>query len=524
MAEKDDRLKSWKEIASVLNREVRTVQMWEKHEGLPVHRHFHSRRSTVFAFRSEIEAWAKRRTIVRAAARPADPAAPFAHLGRVLVQLPAADAAEKAASSLLLEAMRLLDSVTIESDTELGAATDFVLRWQSAGKSAGPVAELFSLRADSAVWSCAFGAGQTEWTVEQLAAQLKQCLWLHSVLAPRGRTGDFRSAQSDARKAYFKGRFFWNRRNEADLHKALQCFRSAASTDPECALAYTGIADSLTLLSFYEMVPSTEAMPQARDAAIRAIELEPDLAEAHTSLADVHLHFDWRWDAAGREYRRAIECNPGYALGYHWYANLLAATGQHDAAYAAVMRALEIDPVSLSIQVWAGVTSHLARRYDDAVQHYQQALELDPNFAVAHMYLAQSLEQKGRYPDALHSFDTAIRLTGGSSNLTAMKAHAHALAGQSLAARGLLNQLQHSAAGKCMPSYDIAATYSALGDCASAVHWLERARHERNMKLFLVSQDPRFDPLRGRSDFHGIVQQLGLAKNGAVPSLAGATH
>lgn len=407
MAEKDDRLKSWKEIASVLNREVRTVQMWEKQEGLPVHRHFHSRRSTVFAFRSEVEAWAKGRTHTPKSAMPSEAG----------VKLPG--------------------------------------------------------------WAGAIG-----------------------------------SPQSDARKAYFKGRYFWNRRNEADLHKALQCFRSAVTTDPECALAYTGIADTFTLLSFYEMVPPTEAMPQARDAAIRAIELEPNLAEAHTSLADVHLHFDWRWDAAGREYRRAIECNPGYALGYHWYANLLAATGQHDAAYAAVMRALEIDPVSLSIQVWAGVTSHLARRYDDAVQHYQQALELDPNFAVTHMYLAQSLEQKGRYTEALHAFDTAIRLNGGSSNLTAMKAHAHALAGETLAARTLLNQLQHPAAGKCLPSYDIAATYSALGDCASAVHWLERARHERNMKMFLVSQDPRFDRLRGRSDFNVIVQQLGLAKSG----------
>ena len=404
MADKDDRLQSWKEIASALNREVRTVQMWEKHEGLPVHRHFHSRRSTVFAFRSELESWAKRRTEIAAPVRGA-----FAHLDPIAAQPSALEPARK------------------------------------------------------------------------------------------------------AREAYFKGRYFWNRRNETDLRKALQCFRSAAATDPEYALAYTGIADTLTLLSFYEIVPSTEAMPQARDAAIRAIQLEPNLAEAHTSLADVHLHFDWRWDAAGREYRRAIECNPGYALGYHWYANLLAATGQHDAAYAAVMRALEIDPVSLSFQVWAGVTSYLARRYEDAVYHYSQALELDPDFAVAHMYMAQALEQVGRYPEALASLDTAIRLTGGSSNVIAMKAHTHALAGQPNAARDLLDQLQSPAAGKCLPSYDIAATHAALGDCTSAVHWLEQACRERHMKLFLVSQDPRFDPLRGHSKFNAVVQQLGLA-------------
>jgi tetratricopeptide (TPR) repeat protein len=160
------------------------------------------------------------------------------------------------------------------------------------------------------------------------------------------------------------------------------------------------------------------------------------------------------------------------------------------------------------------VTSHLARRYDDAVRHYQKALDLDPNFILAHMYMAQALEQKGCYREALHSFDTAIRLTGGSSNLTAMKAHAHALAGDPESARELLSQLRHPPFNKCMPSYDIAATHAALGDVTLAVRWLERARSERNMKLFLVSQDPRFDTMRGHTEFSAVVQQLGLAKSG----------
>jgi tetratricopeptide (TPR) repeat protein len=211
-------------------------------------------------------------------------------------------------------------------------------------------------------------------TAELLTEQMHHGLWLHTVLAARRTPVDVRPPRVEAREAYFKARYFWNRRSETDLHKALQCFRTAVKADPEFALPYTGIADTLTLLSFYEMVSPTEAMPQAREAAMRAIQLAPDLAEAHTSLADVHLHFDWQWEAAGREYRRAMECNPGYALCYHWYANLLAATGQHEAAYATVMRALELDPVSLITQVWAGVTCHLARRYDDAVRHYKKAL------------------------------------------------------------------------------------------------------------------------------------------------------
>src|SRR5471032_232801 len=523
MAENDDRLNSWKQIASALNREVRTVQMWEKHEGLPIHRHFHNRRSTVFASRAEIQSWAKRRAEIRLPGGAADPAPKFAapHHDRIAVLLPAALPMGKALSQLLLETARRLDSLTVEmlGSTDERSNAEFLLRWKEISETDCAVAELVCVRAHTVIWSRAFSIrptwDQPPWgeTAEQLAEQMNQCLWLHTILAARKPATSAHSPRADAREAYFKGRYFWNRRNEADLRKALQCFRTAAATDPEFALPYTGIADTLTLLSFYEMVSPTEAMPQARDAALRAIQLAPDLAEAHTSLADVHLHFDWQWEAAGREYRRAIECNPSYALGYHWYSNLLAATGQHDAAYAAVMRALEIDPVSLSIQVWAGVTSHLARRYDDAVRHYQKALELDPNFIVAHMYMAQALEQKGCYREALQSFDTAIRLTGGSSNLTAMKAHSHALAGDSKAARDLLDQLQRPPFSKCMPSYDIAATHAALGDSTLAVHWLERARSERNMKLFLVSQDPRFDTMRGHTEFSAVVEQLGLAKS-----------
>ncbi|HWU56723.1 MAG TPA: tetratricopeptide repeat protein [Rhizomicrobium sp.] len=508
MAKDDDRLNSWKEIAAALNREVRTVQMWEKQEGLPIHRHFHSKRSTVFAFRSEIQAWARRRTEMRAAAAPKSASL---YGGRIAVVLPTTQAAD-AIASVLQKAVRRLGLETAEVDADDCDGREFLLRWKDLAEDDGLGAELVCARAGATIWSRSFPPDQPLETAEQLADQIGQSLWLHTVLAARP-AASHRSA--DAREAYFKGRYFWNRRSEADLRKALQCFRTAADADPEFALPYTGIADTLTLLSFYEMASPTEVMPQARDAAMRAIALEPDLAEAHTSLADVHLHFDWQWEAAAREYRRAIECNPDYALGYHWYANLLAATGQHDAAYAAVMRALEIDPVSLSFQVWAGVTSYLAKRYDDAVRHYQKALELDPDFIVAHMYLAQALEQKGRYGEALLSFDTAIGLSGGSSNLTAMKARTHALAGDIRSARELLGQLQHLPFSKCMPSYDIAAAHAALGEAAMAVHWLERARDERNMKLFLVSQDPRFDSLRGHSDFSAVVQQLGLAKAGS---------
>jgi tetratricopeptide (TPR) repeat protein len=253
-------------------------------------------------------------------------------------------------------------------------------------------------------------------------------------------------------------------------------------------------------------------MPEARNAALRAIDLAPNIAEAHTSLADIRLHFDRDWDGADQEYRRAIQCNPEYALGYHWYANLLSARGQHEAAYIAVMNALEIDPVSLITHVWAGVTLHLAHRFDDAIMHYQSALELDPYYIWAHMYLAQALEQKERYEEALKEFETTLRLAGGSNSVTAMKAHALAAAGDKASARAVLRKLRVIPHHKCVPSYDIAAVYAALGEPLQMARWLKRACDDRNMMLFKLSQDPRFDIVRHCSEFQEVVQHIGLGR------------
>ena len=386
-----------------MRREVRTVQLWEKKEGLPVHRHFHKRLGSVFAYRSEVDLWQHR--VSRA-----------------------------------------------HPDQETKAAS------------------------------------------------------LSSFSASKNPAASHR-AGSLAREEYLKGRYFWNQRSEKALRKAMVCFEAAMREEPRFALPYSGLADSLTLLSFYEIASATEVMPAARRAALKAIELDPDSAEAHASLADVFLHFDRDWQAADREYRRAIQCNPDYALGYHWYANLLAARGQHQAAHMAIMHALEINPVSIITLVWAGVTSHLAHQFDEAIRHYQSALELDPHFIWAHMYLALALEQTGDFKQSLQEFETATRLAEGNNCVRAMMAHTHAVSGDRASAREILEELGGTSSP---PSYDIAATYAALGESHRMVEWLNRACRERNMKLFTLAQDPRFDPLRHHSGFKRIVEHVGL--------------
>lgn len=535
-----DRLDSWKEIAAYLRREVRTVQLWEKREGLPVHRHFHKRLASVFALRSEVENW-KRQVSRTGGDQETESALPSGAVDPVTIYvLPLKNATLKSERRLLCDAIAMETIAALEQSrpgqlrivspklpvqeeqselpaTMLDERIDYVLRWSVQDDDEGlqlNVALLFA-GSDVVAWSHAYRCRPNHFRElpAHAADQMVQCLWLKIFSSPTAGAVAGHHEKMGSREAYLKGRYFWNQRSEEGLRKAIHCFESAIREDPEFALPYSGLADSLTLLSFYEIVSPAEVMPSARRAAQRAIELDPNLAEAHASLADVLLHFDRDWQAADHEYRRSIQCNPDYALGYHWYANLLSARGQHEAAHMAIMHALEINPVSIITLVWAGVTSHLAHQFDDAIGHYQSALELDPHFIWAHMYMAQALEQKGNFKEALREFERTIQLAGGNNCVKAMKAHAHAAAGDTFSAREILDELQSAPSDQCTPSYDIAATYAALGESHQVVAWLNRACHERNMKLFTLTQDPRFDPLRRHSDFKRIVEQMGLRQS-----------
>ena len=539
-----DHLDSWKEIASYLRREIRTVQLWEKKEGLPVHRHFHKQLGSVYALRSELERW-KLRVSRKKAGELTETAAPSGtSQTRITICVPpltnkTVDSDRRhlcdAIVATTIAALEQLNpgqlhivssQAPVRSDSGTAATkipdndtANYLLQWKIQDGDGG------GLRLDAAlqladtrivVWSYSYHsrANHLDEMPGLVGEQIARCLWLKVFSSPPPSPAAVRRENTGARAAYLRGRYFWNQRNEEGLRKAIQCFESAIVADPRFALSYSGLADSLTLLSFYEIVSPSEAMPSARRAALKAIELDPSLAEAHASLADVYLHFDRDWQSADREYRRSIECNPDYALGYHWYSNLLTARGQHEAAHVAIMHALEIDPVSIITLVWAGVTAHLAHQFDEAIRHYQSALELDPHFIWAHMYMAQALEQQGNLKEALREFETTLQLSGGSNCVKAMKAHAHAVAGEKSSAREILNELKRGRSRKNMPSYDIAATYTALGDSDQAVAWLNRACGERNMKLFTLTQDPRFDSLRHGSAFKEIVAQMGLQQGG----------
>ena len=525
-----DRLDSWKEIAKHLGREVRTVQLWEKREGLPVHRHFHRRLSSVFAFRSEVDAWCRRVSrastdLGGAVGVESNPIASGRIPEKVTVAvLPfrsprATLALDRFNEGLLSEIIVTIGRVCSErlgviSRTAVVKYKDFAGTVEQLGAelNASYLVEgtsqlqsgririhiaLVCVKDKTTVWAHSYKGSSTRSLELQskLARQVAHCLCVRVLSSGKSFRTPLPTGHRASRDAYILGRYLWKQRTTESLRKAIRSFEQSIQDDPRFALAYSGLADCYTLLAFYGIMSPAEAMPAARRAAFKAVELNPFSAEAHASLADICFHFERNWFSAEQEYQAAIQCDPTYALSYHWYANFLAAKGQHQAADLAIMRAVDLDPAPITI-AWAGVMDHIARRYDQAIGHYQRALEFEPNLAWTHMYMAQTLVETGHIAEALEEYETTIRLSNGNNCAKAMKAHAHAISGNRRAALRIVNDLSRIANNRCVPSYDIAAVYAGLGEHRQMYAWLHRAYSERNIKLFTFAQDPRFDSVR----------------------------
>jgi TolB-like protein/Flp pilus assembly protein TadD len=538
-----DRLDSWKEIARYLGRQVRTVQVWEKLEGLPVHRHFHRSRSSVFAFRSELDAWHQGASgePVRALgsdhleATSLENGAGWRH-GRVTVAVLPFDCIDGSP-----EQQRFGDGLVSEIIVKLGRlcperlgviSRTAVMEYKKSMRSVDQLGQelntsyliegtnhvengtirinvsLVRLKDKTNVWSQSYtGNLKGSFHLQSLVAnQIAHCLCLTLLASGESGPALLPIARPAAWDAYVLGRFLWKKRTEESVQRAMRYFEFAIREDPRFALAHAGLADCFTVLAFFGIVSPSRAQPAAQQAAVRAVESDPASAEAHASLALVLFHFDHDWIRAEREFQTAIQCDPTYAFSYHGYAKLLGAKGQHEAAHLAIMRAVTLDPAPITI-VWAGAAAHAARRYDEAMNHYQRALQFDPHSAWAHLYMAETLEQTGHISEALIEYDTAIHLCGGSPLAAAMKAHAHAVSGDRRAALRILNHLSEIPNQPCVPSYDIAAVYAAIGEYKQTFAWLYRAFAERNIKLFTFGQDPRFDAVRDRAECRRLVDR-----------------
>ncbi len=253
-------------------------------------------------------------------------------------------------------------------------------------------------------------------------------------------------------------------------------------------------------------------MPKAKEAARRAIELDPSLAEAHTTLAHMAAFYDWDWDAADEAFRHAVELNKDYPMSHHWNALYLAAMGRHEEALAAENRALALDPLSLIINKNVGTILYYARRYDDAVAQYLLTLELDPGFVRTHYYLGLVYEQQGLVDKAVEEFQKAVELSGGNTVCSASFAHALAAAGDEDRARDVRDDLitARQEGERYVPAFNIALACLGLEEIDDAFGWLDKALDERSSWLVSLNVDPLFDGIRSDARFKSLVERVGL--------------
>jgi len=313
-----------------------------------------------------------------------------------------------------------------------------------------------------------------------------------------------------AYESYLKGRFFWNKRTADGLKVALAYFNEAIDEDPKYAQAYSGLADTYALLGDWQYAVMTpkEALPQAKAAAMKALELDSALGEAHTSLAFCLDGFDWNFEAAGSEFRRAIELNPGYATAHHWYAWHLALLHRYDEAIVEMKKAMNVDPLSIIINADLAELLSLAHATEESIQQSRKTIEMDPAFALAHNHLGQAYLQKHMNREAVEELQEAVKLSNGSPTCIANLARANAVSDKKSEAIKLLGDLKkRSTPGQSFAS-EIAVIYASLGDTDQAMNWLEKGHEERFNPGVLIR--PGFDPLRADPRFEDLVRRTGF--------------
>lgn len=319
------------------------------------------------------------------------------------------------------------------------------------------------------------------------------------------------AAVNRAHNFYLKGRYFWNKRTEAGLKKALEHFRRALNVDPLYGLAYAGLADCYIMLCEYGLLASEDSYRNGKAAALKALELDESLAEAHASLGLIAMLYDWDLAAAEQYFKRALELNHNYATAHQWYAVHLAVSERFDEAFAQVRQAQELDPLSPIISVNVARIHYFARQYDEALRCCRTILETEPTFGVAHKIMGLAYQQKGMSSEALAALQRALELLGETPEMIGFLAHAYASSGNRDEAHKLLERLEEMAKLRHLRSFPFVVAYTALGDLDRVFACLEKAEQERCDSLPFLKVMPLFDSLRSDPRFTGLMQRAGLA-------------
>jgi TolB-like protein/DNA-binding winged helix-turn-helix (wHTH) protein/Flp pilus assembly protein TadD len=319
-----------------------------------------------------------------------------------------------------------------------------------------------------------------------------------------------RPVSAESYEDYLKGRYYWNKRSEEGLTKAIEYFQLATQKDPHSALAFAGLADCYSIIgsAIVGSVPSQEVAPKARAAALKALELDKSLAEAQTSLATVRFNYDWNWAGAASGFQRSIELNPSYATAYQRYSLYLMAMGRTQESLTQMNRARDLDPLSISMNFSLGWRLYMARQYDQAINQLRNTLEMDPNFALPRMVLGQAYEQKGLYQQAIVELQKAASISHDSPPMLGSLGHAFGVAGNKTEADKILDQLLEQPKKQYVSPFYISIVYAGLHENEKAMDWLEKAYEDRSNAIIFLKVDPDFDSLRSNPRFQVLLRRL----------------
>jgi TolB-like protein len=544
-----DRLDSWKEIASYLRRDVRTVQRWEKKEGLPVYRHLHDKLGSIYAYRNELTEWFNTRqqsgSAVATGSRNEGPAEkiklavlPFGNLSgakeddyfsdglteEMITQITRLQASELAV--IARSTAEHYDSSSKSLDQmkkELGVGYVLEGKVRRGGKRVRITAQLIQLKDQTQLWAETYERDLSDVLSVQadIAQAIAREINLALNLSQSTRLSDLQKGhgqvQPAAYDAYLKARYNLHQMTPGAISKSIEDFERAIQLDEKYAPAYAGLASAYALLAIapFDLLPPREAMPKAEKAARKSLELDSSFAEAHTALALVNHHYHWKWEEAAAGYEMAIELNPDHADTHLWYSWLLLALGRRDAAFDEIEQTMSIvqetDPHRLvAVHTTRAAAYYFGREYQRAVDECEKAKQLDPEYFMLHFIAGRAYMRLNEHARAIAHLKQARKETGEMPLMDAALGLAYAVSGKKAETMKLAEAFKAAAKKRYIPPTYFGMLFAGLGDKDKAMMWLEKAYDDRADGLTWLNVEPMLDEVRSDPRFQDLIRRIGL--------------
>jgi TolB-like protein/DNA-binding winged helix-turn-helix (wHTH) protein/Tfp pilus assembly protein PilF len=395
---------------------------------------------------------------------------------------------------------------------EMGVGAIFKGTVTERGDTLSISAELIRAGDNSHIWGQHYERKLTDMDAlrEEIAGEMASALRSRLTGAEEKRLTKIYTANPEAYQDYLKGRYWWNKSTPEGFDKGIEYFQEAIAKDPRYALAYSGLADCYSSLARTGLVPFNEGFLKAKDAALKAVELDDTLAEAHGSLALVKSSYDWDWSGADKEIQRAIELNPGYMDAHRLRAEVLWQTGRLDEALAELKLTLELDPLSISENATLGAVLFLARQYDRAIEQEAKTLELDPNFFPAYYFRGLAYSEKSLHEQSMEEFRKGMAISVNPGTLTGL-GYGYAVTGRRDDAQKVLDKLNELSKHEYVSPVWRAKIYAGLGEKDSAFEWLEKAYEDRSIvSVGFIKRNPLFDPIRSDPRYADLLRRTNL--------------